>query len=36
LLFAACLPVVFAVDDDCKKRNLIGTDPIYGTKHCQR
>ena len=28
LLFVACFTVVFAVENDCQKRNLIGTDHI--------
>jgi hypothetical protein len=26
LLFVACFTVVFAADNDCQKRNIVGTD----------
>ncbi|CAE8698767.1 unnamed protein product [Polarella glacialis] len=34
LLFAACFAVVFVVDNDCQKRNLIGTDRRIGVQVC--
>ncbi|CAE8658481.1 unnamed protein product [Polarella glacialis] len=32
LLFVACFIVVFVVDTDCQKRNLIGTDRTVSSK----
>jgi hypothetical protein len=32
-LFAACFPVVFAVDTDYQKRNLSGTDRTRRCRH---
>jgi hypothetical protein len=29
LLFVVCFTVGFAVDDDCQKRHLIGTDRMH-------
>jgi hypothetical protein len=32
LLFVACFTVVVVVDNDCQKRNIIGTDRMNGHK----
>ncbi len=32
LLLVACFPVAVVVDNDCQKRNLIGTDLILGKR----